>query len=383
MTAQAAELASDKAQSFLSSKADFQQPNRSIPTLLSAPGSVPFGSIPTLLLCTGVCPLRINPDFTSLHRGMSPSGQSRRYFSAPGSVPFGSIPTLLLCTGVSPLRVNPDFTSLHRGQSPSGQSRLYFSAPRSVPFGSIPTTFLHRGQSPSGESRLYFSAPGSVPFGSIPTTFLHRGQSPSGQSRLLFCTPQVHWNRATYADVAENARSSSVGCSGKYRRCMMLASRWRQISRICTNLAGAVDVESAHWMRKGRRSASVGMSCRPPSCLITRLGNMSVLPKWLRRGTPTISGHPVIMGQPGFHRATHKKRASVPDASLIGPGDPIVRVWLLGRNIYASGAGGASIPANLTAASAGTYLITKGEGQPCSPSPSPDVHTVIMLMEGP
>ncbi|OWM77037.1 hypothetical protein CDL15_Pgr002677 [Punica granatum] len=64
-------------------------------------------------------------------------------------------------------------------------------------------------------------------------------------------------------------------------------------------------------MRKGRRSASAGTSCRPPSCLITRPGNMSVLPKWLRRGTPTIPGHPVIMGPPGFHRATHKKRASV------------------------------------------------------------------------
>ncbi|PKI78544.1 hypothetical protein CRG98_001051 [Punica granatum] len=77
------------------------------------------------------------------------------------------------------------------------------------------------------------------------------------------------------------------------------------------NLAGAVDVESAHWMRKGRRSASTGMSCRPPSYLITRPGNMSVLPKWLRRGTPTISGHPVIMGPPGFHRATHRNREGV------------------------------------------------------------------------
>ncbi|PKI42991.1 hypothetical protein CRG98_036616 [Punica granatum] len=34
-------------------------------------------------------------------------------------------------------------------------------------------------------------------------------------------------NRATYAEVAENARFSSVGCSGKYRRCMVLTSRWR------------------------------------------------------------------------------------------------------------------------------------------------------------
>ncbi|PKI59977.1 hypothetical protein CRG98_019631 [Punica granatum] len=77
------------------------------------------------------------------------------------------------------------------------------------------------------------------------------------------------------------------------------------------NLAGAVDVESAHWMRKGRRSASAGTSCRPPSCLITRPRNMNVLPKWLRRGTPTIPGYLVIMGPPGFHRATHRKRTSI------------------------------------------------------------------------
>ncbi|PKI38495.1 hypothetical protein CRG98_041113 [Punica granatum] len=95
-----------------------------------------------------------------------------------------------------------------------------------------------------------------------------------------------------YAEVAAKTRSSPVGCSGK-------------------NLAGAMDVELAHWMRKGRRSASAGTSCRPPCCLIARPGNVSVLPKWLRRGTPTIPGHPVIMGPPGFHRATHRKRASV------------------------------------------------------------------------
>ncbi|PKI32389.1 hypothetical protein CRG98_047220, partial [Punica granatum] len=51
--------------------------------------------------------------------------------------------------------------------------------------------------------------------------------------------------------------------------------------------------------------------CGPPSCLITRPGNMRVLPKWLRRGAPTIPGHPVIMGPPGFHRATHKNLAGV------------------------------------------------------------------------
>ncbi|PKI58276.1 hypothetical protein CRG98_021358 [Punica granatum] len=81
--------------------------------------------------------------------------------------------------------------------------------------------------------------------------------------------------------------------------------------RVLENLAGGVDVESAHWMRKGSLSASAGTSCRPPSYLITRPGNMSVLPKWLRRGTPTIPGHPVIMGPPRFHRATHRKRTSV------------------------------------------------------------------------
>ncbi|PKI51270.1 hypothetical protein CRG98_028334 [Punica granatum] len=66
-----------------------------------------------------------------------------------------------------------------------------------------------------------------------------------------------------------------------------------------------------HWMRQGRRSASAGMSCRASSCLITRPGNMSVLPKWLRRGTPIIPGHPVIMGPSGFQRATHRNSASV------------------------------------------------------------------------
>ncbi|PKI71957.1 hypothetical protein CRG98_007640 [Punica granatum] len=38
---------------------------------------------------------------------------------------------------------------------------------------------------------------------------------------------------------------------------------------------------------------------------------MSVLPKWLRSGIPTIPGHPVIIGPPGFQRATHKNRAGV------------------------------------------------------------------------
>ncbi|PKI64783.1 hypothetical protein CRG98_014852, partial [Punica granatum] len=93
-------------------------------------------------------------DFTFLHRGQSPSGQSR----------------LLFCTGVSPLWVNPEYFST-RGQSPSGQSRLLFCT-GSVPFGSIPNTFLH-GVSPLRVNLDYFSAPGSVPFGSIRITFLH------------------------------------------------------------------------------------------------------------------------------------------------------------------------------------------------------------------
>ncbi|PKI49624.1 hypothetical protein CRG98_029985 [Punica granatum] len=38
---------------------------------------------------------------------------------------------------------------------------------------------------------------------------------------------------------------------------------------------------------------------------------MMVLPKWLRRGTPTIPGHPVIMRPPGFHRATQRNREGI------------------------------------------------------------------------
>ncbi|PKI73421.1 hypothetical protein CRG98_006191 [Punica granatum] len=61
-------------------------------------------------------------------------------------------------------------------------------------------------------------------------------------------------------------------------------------------LASGLTAGAACGIGTGRRSASAGMSCRPPSCLITRPGNMSVLPKWLRRGTPTIPRHPMIMG---------------------------------------------------------------------------------------
>ncbi|PKI74143.1 hypothetical protein CRG98_005472 [Punica granatum] len=127
----------------------------------STQGSVPFGSIPTTFLHQGSVPFGSIPT-TFLHRGQSLSGQSQ----------------LLFCTGVSPLRVNPD----------------YFSALGSVPFGSIPTTLLHRGQSPSGQSRLlfctgvsplrvtpdYFSAQGSVPFESDPTLISAQGSVPFG-----------------------------------------------------------------------------------------------------------------------------------------------------------------------------------------------------------
>ncbi|PKI67154.1 hypothetical protein CRG98_012482 [Punica granatum] len=164
MTAQAAELASGKAQSFLSSKASFRQPNR---------GPSPSGTS-RLLFCSGVRPFRVRPD----------------YFPAQGSVPFGYVPT----------------TFLHRGPSPSGTSRLlscsgvrplrvrpdYFPAQASVPFGYVPTTFLLRGH-PLLVRPDYFSAQGSVPFGYVPTTFLLRGHplqasSPSGTSRVLLCS---------------------------------------------------------------------------------------------------------------------------------------------------------------------------------------------------
>ncbi|PKI33338.1 hypothetical protein CRG98_046271 [Punica granatum] len=59
-------------------------------------------------------------------------------------------------------------------------------------------------------------------------------------------------------------------------------------------------------VRAGRRAGVCGRAQVSQNGVLT-----SVLPKWLRRGTPTIPGHPVIMGPPGFHRATHKKRASV------------------------------------------------------------------------
>ncbi|PKI70459.1 hypothetical protein CRG98_009148 [Punica granatum] len=239
MTAQAAELASGKAQSFLSSKAGFWQPNR---------GLSPSGTS-RLLFCTGVRPLRVRPDYfsaqgsvpfgyvptTFLLRDPSPSGTSRLFFcsgvrplpvrpdyiSAQGSVPFEYVPTtfllrgsspsstsrLLFSTGVRPLRVRPDYfsaqgsvpfgyvptTFLLRDPSPSGTSRLHFCTgvrplPGSVPFGYVPTTFLLRGPSPFEYVPTTFLHRGPSPFGYVPTTFQHRGPSPSGTSRLLFST---------------------------------------------------------------------------------------------------------------------------------------------------------------------------------------------------
>ncbi|PKI74516.1 hypothetical protein CRG98_005093 [Punica granatum] len=197
MTAQAAELASGKAQSFLSSKA----------------GSVPFGYVPT----------------TFLIRGSSPSGMSRLlfysvvrplrerpdYFSTQGSVPFGYVPTTLLLMG----------------QSPSGTSRLFFYS-GVIPFEYVPTTFLHRGQSPSDTSRLlfcigvhplrvrpdYFSAQGFVPFRSFSAFRVKnrhsrvnsasrapaRAPEPALLVRLHACVPA----RASYASRAPLVHSS-------------------------------------------------------------------------------------------------------------------------------------------------------------------------------
>ncbi|PKI37897.1 hypothetical protein CRG98_041711 [Punica granatum] len=76
MTAQAAELASSKAQSFFNSKSGFRQPNRVNPDF-----NFCTGVNPDFNFCTRVNPLWVNPDFN-------------------------------LCTGVNLLRVNPDFKYL-------------------------------------------------------------------------------------------------------------------------------------------------------------------------------------------------------------------------------------------------------------------------------
>ncbi|PKH99464.1 hypothetical protein CRG98_049654, partial [Punica granatum] len=39
-------------------------------------------------------------------------------------------------------------------------------------------------------------------------------------------------------------------------------------------------------------------------------GEYECAPQMAEKGSPTILGHPVIMEPPGFHRATHRKRAS-------------------------------------------------------------------------
>ncbi|PKI52292.1 hypothetical protein CRG98_027316 [Punica granatum] len=116
MTAQSAELASGKAQSFLSSKAGFQQLDRNAVHLANPPSK---RSCTPQVHWVGVFEPCSSFGMRPVHVA-NPSGQSR----------------LLFCTGVNPLRANPD----------------YFFAPGSIPFGSIPTTFLHRGQFPSGQS---------------------------------------------------------------------------------------------------------------------------------------------------------------------------------------------------------------------------------------
>ncbi|PKI61637.1 hypothetical protein CRG98_017968 [Punica granatum] len=156
MTAQAAELASGKAQSFLSSKAGFRQPNRGpspsgTSRLLFCTWVIPFGYVPTTFLIMGH-PLR-------------------------GSVPFGYVPTTFLLRGPSISGVIPfgyiPTTFLLRGPSPSGTSRLL--AQGSIPFGYIPTTFLLKGH----------PLRGSVPFGYVPTTFQHWGHPLRIQDMLL------------------------------------------------------------------------------------------------------------------------------------------------------------------------------------------------------
>ncbi|PKI59364.1 hypothetical protein CRG98_020232 [Punica granatum] len=191
MTAQATELASGKAQSFLSSKAGFRQPNS----------------------CLSVSPAFGRSNTSLPQRGSSPSGTSRLLFYSGGSVPFGYVPTtfllrglspsdtsrLLFCSGVCPFRVRPD----------------YFSAQESVPFEYVRTTFLLSSPSPSGTSRLlfcsgvsplrvrpdYFSAKGSVPFGSVPTLSFPAPCNPPGKTPRTLANPwgktprtsQVHW----------------------------------------------------------------------------------------------------------------------------------------------------------------------------------------------
>ncbi|PKI63136.1 hypothetical protein CRG98_016468 [Punica granatum] len=71
----------------------------------------------------------------------------------------------------------------------------------------------------------------------------------------------------------------------------------------------------AAWAELSASGATAGAARRIEMvwgrCEDTESWNTSVLPKWLRRGTPTISGHPVIMGLLGFQRVTHKNRAGV------------------------------------------------------------------------
>ncbi|OWM70359.1 hypothetical protein CDL15_Pgr012487 [Punica granatum] len=87
------------------------------------------------------------------------------------------------------------------------------------------------------------------------------------------------WNCITYAAVAAKARSSSVGCSGKYSSWTIRVLHKRRTSLTRRILPGSEIVVFAHLKRCEVRSASIGISCSPPSCLMTQDGKISVLPK--------------------------------------------------------------------------------------------------------
>ncbi|PKI51075.1 hypothetical protein CRG98_028504 [Punica granatum] len=123
----------------------------------------------------------------------------------------------------------------------------------------------------------------------------------------------------------------------------MRVSHNRRISRTRKNLSATKDDESTHRNRYAKRSASVGMSCKPLSCLITRLGNTRVLPKWLRRRSPMIPRHPVIIGPPGFQLAAHKNFVGVSSSKNCLHSD---KLRSGGRNIRSSACWGSQ---NLTA----------------------------------
>ncbi|OWM90768.1 hypothetical protein CDL15_Pgr019516 [Punica granatum] len=98
------------------------------------------------------------------------------------------------------------------------------------------------------------------------------------RSRRIGANP-YGWDCITYAAIAAKARSSSVGCSGKYSSWTMPVLHKRRTSLTRRILSGSEIVVFAHLKRCEVRSASIGISCSPPSCLMTRDGKISVLPK--------------------------------------------------------------------------------------------------------